>query len=131
MTQDDGRQWNVQEGPDGPVEALVTFAYVENWLQAQEGPHGGAQSLLIAWCREHPQYVHDMDPRGRVAFSSSTPVHLDGGGFATVTTEERVQRDGERKGSVRITRLPHRALSRREARDLAQQVLRLTEGEQE
>lgn len=123
---DDERRWNIQDGPDGPVEGLLPYHYVEHWLRSKQASHLGAQGLLTAWCVEHPRYVHDRDPRGKVMASSSTPIHLDDGGFATVTVERIVQADRTRKKAVRITRLPPRALSEREARELAQQVLRLT-----
>jgi hypothetical protein len=128
MTEPIERQWTVQDGPDGPVETLTTFGYMTHWLQRQEhaNPRQSARDLLIAWCRQHPEHTLDSDPRGRSVYSSHRPVCLDDGGSVGVCLEEHVQADGARKASVRILRLPRRALSWREAKAVAEEILRIS-----
>jgi hypothetical protein len=136
MPEQPERQWNVQPGPDGPVEALTTFDYLVHWLHRQRdlNPRHSIDSLILAWCLEHPQYGHWSDPRGGLAYAASTAVGLDGGGFISVGVEERAPRDDAEdppetpapagKFAVQILRLPRRALSWREASDLAKAILR-------
>jgi len=115
------RQWNVQDGPFGPVEALTTFPYMLYWLQRNTDPYG---SLVMQWCREHPIYVHDHDPRGRSPWASGAPIRLEGGGFVTVSGAQHRSDSGLRT-TMQILRLPHRALSANEARGIATELQRL------
>lgn len=120
---DPERQWNVQDGPFGPVEALTTFHYMLNWLQRNTDQYG---NLVLKWCREHPEYVHDRDPRGHRAWGSGMPIRLEDGGFVSIVGEHHI---GERGGwtTVQILRLPQRALSANEARGIAAELQRLVD----
>lgn len=113
--------------PGGPVETLTTFHYMIYWLRKQHrlNPRQSPEDLVWVWAREHPEYTHDTDPRGRLVFSRSTPIQLDGDqGHITVAAEELIRRDGTRNVEVQILRLPRRALSWREAREVAEEILR-------
>lgn len=125
----DHRDWNVTDSPNGPIERLLPYSWVRLWLQKHTS---NASDLVVKWSQEHPEYVHDRDPRGRLSIGGGVPVRLDDGDFMTIVDEMHTGHDGRRKTTVQLLRLPLRALSIDEVQGIANrlnQILKHASGE--